>query len=138
MSKPEPKLKLRAPRKSYTVGGKRYVANTLYDDAELNSETMLSDLKVGEITVFETVMPKKRKAGKKVPAPDETTVAGGEGDAGQSDPTPVVPNDATPAAEQNDETETPPPKPKPKAKKKAAAKKKAVAKKKTAKGRRVI
>lgn len=137
MSKPEPKLKLRAPRKSYTVGGKRYVANTLYDDAELNSETMLSDLKVGEITVFETVMPKKRKAGKKVEAPDETVVAGGEGDAAP-DPTPVVPNDAAPAAEQTDEGETPPPKPKPKAKKKAAAKKKAVAKKKAAKGRRVI
>ena len=137
MSKPEPKLKLRAPRKSYTVGGKRYVANTLYDDAELNSETMLSDLQVGEITVFETVMPKKRKAGKKVAAPDETTVAGGEGNA-EPDPTPVIPNDATPAAEQADEGETPPPATKPKAKKKAAAKKKAVAKKKTAKGRRVI
>lgn len=137
MSKPEPKLKLRAPRKSYTVGGKRYLADTLYDDAELNSETSLSDLKVGEVTVFETVMPKKRKAGKKVEAPDETAVAGGEGNA-EPDPTPVVPNDAAPAAEQTDEGETPPPKPKPKAKKKAAAKKKAVAKKKTAKGRRVI
>ena len=137
MSKPEPKLKLRAPRKSYTVGGKRYVANTLYDDAELNSETMLSDLQVGEVTVFETVMPKKRKAGKKVEAPEAGEVAGGEGDS-EPDPTPVVPNDATPAAEQTDEAETPPPKPKPKAKKKAAAKKKAVVKKKAAKGRRVI
>ena len=136
------KLKLRAPRKSYTVGGKRYVEGTLYDDIALNSDVNLSDLKAGGVTVFELVEAKKRKKKPKkqaaTVAPDpasETTVsaaeavAGGEGDGlKDGEPAPIVqPNDAAPADVEQ-----------PADKNKKAAKKKAVGKKTSKKKRRVL
>ena len=135
------KLKLRSPRKSYTVGGKRYTEGTLYDDAALNDDVSLSDLKVGEVTVFEMVEAKKRK--KKKVKIHNTKVAAGEGtdaEAAQAEPEPVIPNDAKPAAdveqEVPDETqEAPVPAKKKASKKKAVSKKKAASK---GKGRRVL